>query len=247
MYPETAQFYDFFAMNTQESQRRANFVSHFVEGSASRIIDVGSGTGEMAFMLADEAHSLFCFEPSASMYAILLERLRARKDLHSLVSTFPCHLEEVKASLKADTAYAFSVFSHVPLEQRRSMFEGLRRHLNPEGFLLFNCVQYTNERKDQPRGLVQEKRIGEVVYRHYATSKVVSSFYRQVIFEYEVVHHGQILKSYEDHFTLNLDSPEAVQDLLNEFGFRMLYCFSDFEQTDYNEKSPGFVVVATCS
>lgn len=245
MYPETAQFYDLFGGSSLESEKRAAFMSKYLKNKNSSLIDIGSGTGETAFELADEGYSVFCFEPSPSMYGILLERLRSRKDLHNLVSAFPCYLETVERPLAADAAYAFSVFSHVSREKRLSLLKGVYYHLKLGGLMVFNCVQAVPGRVDQALALVNEKKLGKLSYRHYAASRSLGSQSREVIFQFEVAHGDQVLKRYEDKFTLALDTKEDIEKLLGEAGFRMAECFSNVDRDSYSLDSPGFTVVAS--
>lgn len=247
MYPETAQFYDLFGGSSDLCLKRVAFISKYLKNKNSLLIDIGAGTGEMAFELADEGYSVSCFEPSASMHAILLDRLRNRKDLHSQISVFPCFLETVERPLAADTAYAFSVFSHVSHEKRLSMLKGVYYHLKLGGLLMFNCVQHVPGRVDQPLAMVNEKKLGKLNYRHFAASKGIDKDHREVTFQFEVAHGDQVLKKYEDKFTLSLDTKQGIEELLKSAGFRMAECYSDTDSTPYSEHSPGFIVVASRS
>ncbi len=245
MYPETAQFYDLFGGSSLEATKRAEFVAKYLKNKSSSLIDIGAGTGETAFELADEGFSVSCFEPSASMHALLLDRVRSRKDLHNQVSVFPCYLENVERPLAADAAYAFSVFSHVSHEKRMSMLKGVYYHLKLGGLFIFNCVQYVPQRLDQPLAMVNEKRLGKLTYRHFAASEGVSQSERQITFQFEVDHGDQVLKRYQDQFTLRLDTKEGVEQLLKDAGFRMAECYSNVDKEEYSVDSPGFTVVAS--
>lgn len=245
VYPETAQFYDLFGGSQAESLKRIAFVSRYLKNKSSHVIDIGAGTGEMAFALADEGYSVSCFEPSASMHAILLDRLINRKDLQSQISIFPCFLETVEKPLNADGAYAFSVFSHVSNEKRLSMLKGVYYHLKLGGLFMFNCVQDVPGRVDQPLAMINEKKIGKLNYQHFAASKKIDDHHREVIFQFEVKYGAQVLKRYEDRFTLGLDTVQGVEELLKTAGFRIAECYSDSDRTPYSEESPGFTIVAS--
>lgn len=247
MYPETAQFYDLFGGSSVESVKRAAFVARYLKNKNSSLIDIGSGTGEAAFNLADEGYSVSCFEPSASMYALLLDRVRSRKDLHNQVSAFPCYLENVERPLAADAAYAFSVFSHVSNEKRLSMLKAVYYHLKLGGLFIFNCVQPVEGRVDQPLAMVNEKKLGKLTYRHFAASEALSPTERQITFQFEVAHGDQIIKRYQDQFMLRLDTKEEVEQLLKKAGFRIAECYSNVDKEEYSAGSPGFTIVASRS
>jgi len=245
MYPETAPFYDLFGGSAAETQNRAEFVASFLKNKSSLIVDVGAGTGQMAFELADEGYNVACFEPSVSMHALLLDRLRTRKDLHNQVSAFPCHLENVEYHLNADAVCAFSVFSHVSREKRLSMLKGAHYHLKLGGLLVFNCVQFVSARQDQPLALMNEKKIGKVTYRHFASSSGISKDQRLVTFKFEVEHGSQMIRKYEEEFTLSLDTKEQIENLLTEAGFQLATCYSTTQKDPYSVDAPGFIVVAS--
>lgn len=245
MKPQFAEFYDFFAANQVEAEKRSDFVASFLKDRYASLIEVGAGTGELAFLLADEGHSVFCFEPADSMHAIFMDRLRARKDLQSYVSLFPCYLEYLNSPLIVDAIYAFSVFSHLDTPQRKSLLEATRKHLKLGGVLLFNCSQSTAQRSDQQRSLVQEKKVGDIVYKHFASSQALSENQREILFEYEIHYGTQLLKSYKEHFKLHLDTFESVKSLLESTGFKVEQAYSGFDKKPFQEYDPGFVIKAT--
>jgi len=101
MYQNTAQFYDFFDGDAKESVNRANLILSLVDSPPGILLDIGAGTGEIAFMLAEKGCRVFCFEPSPAMYSILVDRLSDRRDLFNQVSAIPMKLEELPDSIGA--------------------------------------------------------------------------------------------------------------------------------------------------
>lgn len=247
LYQNTAQFYDLFGDSSHETARRANFLSSLLRDGPARVIDAGAGTGDIAFRLAKMGHELFCFESSSSMHTILLDRLKAQRDLHTRFSAFPIRVEELNADLGVNLAFALNVFSHLSREGRVSLLKGLRRHVHPNGLLVFNCAQYHPDRTDQPLEKIGEKVIGDVTYRHFASSEGIDLSRRKITFKFEVARSDQLLKLFEEEFILYLDSPEEIDELLSSAGFRKIELYGNYEKAPYRGLSPGFVVVAAPS
>jgi SAM-dependent methyltransferase len=68
---------------------------------ASRILDLGSGTGAFARLLVDRGHEVFCIDRDIEAVAELPERLGTRRHVAGQVESLPylsCHFDVVTAS-----------------------------------------------------------------------------------------------------------------------------------------------------
>lgn len=208
------------------------------------MIDIGCGTGEIAFLLAQQGHFLFCFEPSEPMYTLFLERLRVQKSLHTLVSAFPIPLEQLDHPIQADLAYASSVFSHLSKESKGALLQSLSRHLDPDGLLIFNSSQYSPHRLPQKLELVSLKKVGEILFQQWAQSEALDNSTYKIKFKFDLYKGSQILKTYEDDFLLYCESKQNMVHILESNGFQVIETFSDFEKNDYQKDAPNFVMLA---
>ena len=72
-----------------------------VGGTRRRILDLGSGTGTFAQLLADEGHEVFCIDRDVEAVAVTSERLGSRLHVAGQVESLPylsCHFDVVTAS-----------------------------------------------------------------------------------------------------------------------------------------------------
>jgi len=244
MYENSAPFYDLFGHGKEETAKRVSFVTKYLGGAEVSLIDVGSATGEVAIALAEEGHKVAAFEPAFPFYSILLDRLRARRDLRDLVSAYPLKLEDLSGSLQADFALVSSVFSHLPSNAKTVLLNGLAGHLKPGATLVFNCVQVNPGRQDQPLMTVAETKIGDLTYRHSASSRGIDELRREVVFQFDIRRREEVLSTYTDHFQLCLDDLEQMRSRLRECGFTALETWGSFERNPYDASGSGFVIVA---
>lgn len=83
-----AQFYDLFAEGASGAPEQAGFITRYAHAGAS-ILDIGAGTGNLAFALAAEGRHVTALEPDPEMYAAMLARVGPRKDLQPNLTPLP--------------------------------------------------------------------------------------------------------------------------------------------------------------
>ena len=246
MYKNTAKFHGFFYEGGGDADRRCEFVEKFIEKKTARIIDLGAGVGDIGLRLAEDGHYVFCFESNDALCAVLLNRFKARKELRHLVSIFPTTLEEFPVRLDADLVLASNVFSHLVSGEKSRLIHSVAGQLAAGGKFIFNCVQQTPLRPEQPLSEISKKVFGDTVIRHFASSKPVDGGKKQdVRFEYRMEFGGQPVGAFADDVTLYMDDPGAMGMALKDAGFHDVRIFGSYEGVPYDSDLPGFVVVAS--
>lgn len=245
MYHKTAKFYGFFYDGGNDASRRCEFISSFLGKEAARIIEISAGVGDLAFRLAGRGHYVTCLEESDPVYAVLLDRYKANKAIRHLVSLFPVNISDFPILLDADMAVASNVFSHLEETEKQSLITHVHSQLGREGKFIFNCVQSTPARPEQPFSEIHKKVFGEMVIRHFASSRPLDHTSKQrVRFEYRMEFQGRPVKSVSEEFTLHMDTPESMTKTLHAAGFSDVRTFGGYEGTPCEPGLPGFVVVA---
>ena len=86
--------------------------------ASARILEVGSGSGELASRLTANGYEVVALEPDPAMFEVLLERRRAiTSQLHPL-TPLPIPFQSFMPSLQFDAVLAMGVFSFLtPREQ----------------------------------------------------------------------------------------------------------------------------------
>lgn len=246
MYSNTAKFYGYFYNGAAEAARRSHFILPLLGPGPAKVIDVAAGVGDLAWPLAEEGHQVLCFEESDAMFAVLLERCNARKDIRHLLSPFPTNLADCPILLRADAAVAANLFSHLGELEKIALIRQIHRQLVPGGTLVFNCVQKTPFRPEQPLSEINKRVFGETVIRHFASSLSIEGGNRQAVhFEYRMEHQGQPACVMADEFILSMDRPERMAEILTSEGFCEIRFFGSYDGGPPHPDLPGFVVVAS--
>ena len=249
MFPteqNTAIFYGFFYNGAADAARSCKFLAALIEKPGAKIIDISAGVGDLSFPLAGMGHYVTCFEECEPMYAVLLDRYNAKKDIRHLISLFPLSLQAFPVPLHSDMAVACNVFSHLDEAEKRAMISSVHAHLAPRGKFVFNCAQFTPFRPAQPFSEINKKVFGDMLIRHFASSSPLENGRKQTVrFEYRMEFRGEPVKSISDEFILHMDSVDGTKEALRSAGFGDIQIFGSYEGIPYAPNLPGFVIVAS--
>ena len=245
MHSGSQTFYGAFYGSVGDAQRKAAFVGSLLSGRPGRIVDTAAGVGDVAFLLTREGHLVFGFEPCQEMFAVLFDRFSRAADIRHLAVPFPMRFDDYPLDPQADAVLASNHWSHLDAPGRESLLHRSLRGLRPGGVLVMNCVQDTPLRADQPWDEVHKRVFGNLVIRHLASSMgAPGGDSRHIRFEYRMEYEGAFVHAESAEFVLTLDSPDSVCAKLAAVGFVDIRIRGGFDDTDYEPRLPGFVVIA---
>jgi SAM-dependent methyltransferase len=166
-----APFYDLFDGNLAAEQLA--LVQRFVPAGAS-VLDVGAGTGSAALALAGAGYRVTALEPDPQMYAALLTRLAARRDLESSLTPLP-RGAGFALDNSFDAVVCRAVFHLINARERHTLIDHAAQHLTSGGCLLLDVAVDGSKRSEQPRTLAAERRLGDTLVRKYVTMRRAGS------------------------------------------------------------------------
>jgi cyclopropane fatty-acyl-phospholipid synthase-like methyltransferase len=168
-----APFYDLFGDDAGRADTQLALVQRHVPAGAS-VLDIGAGTGSVALALAGAGYRVCALEPDAQMYAAMLTRLAARRDLEARLTPLP-RAAGFALGQTFDAAVCFAVFHLINARERHTLIDHAAQHLAPGGRFLLEVAVEGDERHEQPRTLVAERRLGETLVRKYETMRRTGS------------------------------------------------------------------------
>ncbi len=133
-YAATAEFYDLVSEPMWASLPAA--LAEALTGcdpSSGPVVDLGAGTGLSTVAIADAlpGTDIFAVEPSASMRAVLLSRLRSRPDLRERVSVVPATVEQAELPPRLGGVVALFMIGHLDPDARAALWRLLAQRLAP--------------------------------------------------------------------------------------------------------------------
>jgi SAM-dependent methyltransferase len=210
---------------------------------ACRVLDIGCGTGSIALELADRGHAVTGLDPAPGMLAVARSKDTANRvrwiegsaldpDL-SLGETF---------DLMILTGHVFQVF--LDDAETRSMLDFARRHLAPQGQLVFES------RNPLARAWEHWTENDTREIRDVAGVGAVEVFYQIKAVETEHITFDAVftlLDSGEQRVSesrLRFADQETINRLLVEAGFDAVTWLGDFDGRPFCETSPEIIPIA---
>lgn len=133
-YGATAEFYDLVSEPMWDGLGAS--LAHALAGSAPSagpVADLGAGTGLSTVAIADALRTadILAVEPSPSMRAVLLSRLRGRPDLRTRVSVVPATIDRAELPARLGGAVALFMIGHLDPHARSALWRLLADRLAP--------------------------------------------------------------------------------------------------------------------
>ena len=249
MYEENAAFYSFFGAPITSLSPKTSFVLNYLKGDRnSRVLDVGSGPGDMAFELAKAGAFVTCVEPSAAMRAVFLSRLIDHRDLDDRLTLLAGSAATFTLDARYKVVCALSLL--FLLKNRAEQLEALRRlgkHVTEGGVLIANLLMEDVNARESPRELKGERTLGEVIYRHFSAKRFLDG--RQTVeWTFETWHLGKLVETTTELFPLLSNSYGDYLTLVNDAGLDISSEFSGFGGSAFEAgRSKSLVAVLTPS
>lgn len=243
-YYEHPEFYDLEGERAGPTQPDVRFFLGYAR-RASRVLELGAGTGRVAVWIADAGVPVFCVEPSPAMRSALLVKVTQQPRWRPYVTVVPGDAATADLGQRFPFVYAAGVVQHfLTDEEVLAMLRNAARHLEPDGRFVCDNVRPRPQAQAQPPKLLGEHRIGEMVYRAtYATEPLGDEYYRTTTV-YETLHGDEVIEHDEVTSVDRAIPRETMLRLLAEAGLTVAREFADYDRTPYHAGAEQVIIEA---
>lgn len=245
-YDAIAAWYDLFDADDPGALWHRTFVLARAEG-VDAALDVGAGTGRVAFALAERGVAVWAVEPSRGMRDVMRARLGEDTSLDARLTIVPGDARTVALGRR----FPLCVFSHAAYllddEGAQAALRHLAGLLAPGGALIVDFA-LEEGRVDRPRALAAERRIGEVTYRRYSASQRSGPRSWTVTWEFEAELAGRVVDGASASFAVTTVTLGEGRAWLAAAGLRIAEEYADYAGSRLGapERAHRYVVVARC-
>jgi SAM-dependent methyltransferase len=206
------------------------------------VLELGCGTGRVLIPTAEKGVRITGVDGSEAMLARLRARL-PKADVHvGDLRDFDLKRRFALVTIPfRPIAHVLDAADHV------RVFENVRRHLAPEGRLLFDFFhpKLAFLTAPRPEKLDFERAEGDLRVRRYSrTTPHVSRQVNDVTLRWEVEHRDGRIEREESRFEMRWFYRFELEHLLARAGFRDVTIYGDFERRPFAADSPDLVAVA---
>jgi SAM-dependent methyltransferase len=242
MYSQgVAQYYDLFASETEPTE--AAFLRALLPAGSS-ILDIGAGTGTLAFALAGEGYNVTALEPDVEMYAALLIRLGARNDLSSTLTPVPKPLG-FDLGERFDACLSLAVLHLLDPAAQETMFTYAYSHLRSGGRFFVEVPVESPRREELTRQLKAERAFGATRYEHYYSMRRTAGGRWSTTWEFLAWRDKTLLDRRTREFDWKPSSLAEAAALAHRAGFAIEEAWGGFDRTEFVQgESRVLVLVA---
>ena len=207
-----------------------------------KYLDIGSGTGRLAFTAAGQGTDVFCIEPSPAMRALPREKIRGG----AMPPRQLALLTETAAASRTDQAFPHTLIlriydPHMALDEKRHSLESTHHHLDSRATLVFDV--HTGIMSPRPltpagevqNGLTYHRRVGSEMQRD-------GSVRATPIFEIPCA--GQIIDRVKQKSPVACIEPEEVGGSLVATGFEIRCGFRNHRRSPWRPASSLLTIQA---
>ncbi|HKP16209.1 MAG TPA: class I SAM-dependent methyltransferase [Gemmatimonadaceae bacterium] len=225
-------------------------------GAASRVLELGCGTGRLTLPLAQAGHEVTGIDLSPAMLARARAKLAAQpRSVQDRVTLHEGDVRrlELEATPSFDLVAApFRILQHlVTIEDQLDVLAGARRRLRPGGRLVLdvfnpNYASMTRDRsaevEDTPEQSLPD---GRTLRR---TVRVTAVHWVEQVSDVELIYHlrtGDRTERVVQKFGMRWFTPAELTHLVARAGFRLDALYGDFDRCPLIDESAEIVVVAS--
>ena len=235
-----------FAALTQKEPRWIDSQLALVESVCSesaRILDVGSGTGDLARRLASEQRHIVALEPDRAMFELLLERLLLSEHASPYVTPVPLPFQDYSSPRPFDIITAFSVFAFLTHSEQARFVEWASSLLEESGLLILSVIFATNYTQDLEWTDLASHEIGSAQL-DIRVRNVLSDSTSIVQYEYSLVINENVVMTEVVQQELHPIERESFFSELQSQGFQVRALYGDWSGGMATATSRFAIVVA---
>jgi hypothetical protein len=244
LYRATAKFYSLLEESKTEPSSVERFILPYAHERGS-LLEVGSGTGELALSLVKQGVDVSCLEVSEAMSTVLFARLldRPQEELDRL-SIYTGSLKTFKSFRLFPLALASSVFLLIPSgDSWDEALRQLRRKLELGALLVADFPIVQRSRGDVAEHKVAERKIGAIRYEQFSNRRMMSPGLGIVRWNFRAFEGDQEIQSYREDFHVYYARPEVCRRALKAARFRITEEFGGFDRAPFDPASSQSLVV----
>ncbi|GGG96956.1 class I SAM-dependent DNA methyltransferase [Pedobacter zeae] len=219
-----SQYYDLLYKD-KDYQSETDYLTFLISSylpTAKNIIELGSGTGKHAKLLAEKGYEVLGLERSSEMVEI------ANRTVNEGVSFKIADVSNFEQEQSFDVALSiFHVISYLTEnEDLINTFNQVKKHLNTDGLFIFDVWHSPAVHAQIPEKRVKRLKNSDVEIIRYATPVIDAE--RNIVevnylIEARNLHNGQISTVEEKHPMRHFGKPE-IELLAYATGFKLLHC-----------------------
>lgn len=225
-------------------------------GAASRVLELGCGTGRLTVPLARAGHEVTGIDLSPAMLVRAREKLAAEpRAVRERVTLLEGDVRRIALSDEPsfDLVVApFRVLQHLDaIDDQLDVLAGARRRLRPGGRLVLDVfnpsypmmtLDRSAEVEDTPEQSLPD---GRTLRR---TVRVTAVHWAEQVSDVELIYHlraGDVTERVVQAFRMRWFTPAELTHLVARAGFRLDALYGDFDRRPLDDEAPEIVVVAS--
>jgi len=237
-------YYSFLYESSQDVALRAGFIAGLLGNRKASILEPHAGDGTLGLELCSRGYYVTCLEDNPVLFAVMLEKFRARKELRPFFSPLPLELVNFNSETNWDLVLLSNTISFLDDCTLPCYIETINDALPVGGLVVLNSPQPIPMRQEQPRTEIHKKIFGTSVIRHLASSRFLDERSMEVHYEYETYSKNKLMaKSFSKHALYLRNSDELVSEISSR-GFKLISVTADWGADVIELDSPNCVLVA---
>jgi SAM-dependent methyltransferase len=215
-------------------------------GAITRVLDIGAGTGYLAFELARHGWHVTALEPDPEMFGAMLCRLSEQPALQPRVTLVPQGAGAGSLRTKQDVCVCAAVLHLLPEEEQSRVLRYAADSLRAGGALCLEAPVWSRARTDSDWEIVASRDIGALTVDHYSalirdTRQVWLTRWR-----FELRLGGSVMSSVTQQFRWRAYPHAHYRDLLRSSGFEIVEELEDAKNSPFEDgESLRYLAIAT--
>lgn len=236
-------YYDLFRQAEEPPDEAAEFLRDLVV-SGERVLDIGAGTGTVAFELAKQGALVTALEPDNEMYGVMLARLAAQHELAKHVTPiFGAAGFQLKS--RFDLCVCFSVLHLLSPEKQTALIIYARDRIKEGGRIIFDVPMRSSERVAKSWSVTATRELGDLRVEHHSALEQTTGESWLTHWKFVEVLGGTVVREVTRTFRWQPLTHERSENLLLANGLDLVQDYSGYGRGVYEVgRSRNRLVVA---
>ena len=240
----TSAYYSFLYESGQDVSLRAGFTAELLGNKKASILEPNAGDGSLGLELCSRGYYVTCLEDNPVLFAVMLEKFRARKELRPYLTPLPLEIVNLMTKTNWDLVLLSNTISFLDDYKWFCYIEKINGLLPVGGLIVLNSPQPTPMRQEQPRTEIHKKIFGTNVIRHLASSRFLDERSMEVQYEYETYSKNSLMAKFSSNHALYLRSLDELASTISSMGFKLISATAGWGRSVIESSSPNCVLIA---